>query len=206
MDLIFFLFGCEDLQLTPDEERALSEDLQVTAENIVDHEGSRLIRPFERPFIELSERIPEFAGFWIDDGNLVLHLTSTEEAQQHMQSVVNYLNEIKEYMEFDASRAVANEVEYSFEELRNWRDMLFSPVFSLDGVVMLALSEKMNQIRIGVENERYIENVHKIVEVLEIPLEAMHIEIRQRPNLSQNIQEDSIRPILGGDRYKSSGS
>ena len=70
---------------------------------------------------------------------------------------------------------------------------------------MLALSEKKNRIRVGVEDERYFEEVLKAANRAEVPEEVLYIETRERFKFEQNIQNDAIRPVLGGTGISAPG-
>jgi hypothetical protein len=69
--------------------------------------------------------------------------------------------------------------DYTFEQLRNWRDLVNAPLFATRGVVMLGVDIKRNRIFVGVDQSMYDtarRSVERVLDEAAVPRAAVAID------------------------------
>ena len=158
----------------------------------------------ERPFVDLSARIPAFAGYSIDaDGTIVLYLTSLDGAEEAKRA-------IQAHVASDASLArprtrvpgiAVRQVSFTFEQLRGWRDALTDDVMSTPGVVWLDLDEVSNRVVIGILSGADDRSLHRLAHERGVPEGAVELRITGS-YVPQKTLLDEFRPIEGGTKIQ----
>ena len=162
----------------------------------------RIERPAERPFEEIAKAVPEFGGYFFENGKAVVYMTNPGKSDVVLPAVRPRLDALRA-MGGDA--AVSGEVEirradYSFVELKEWRDKAFDYVFGLPDVVSLDLNEATNRVKIGLETGVGRPDVEELMLDLGIPLGALVTEVTGPFRPSSHTLNDSVRPLVGGLR------
>lgn len=92
-------------------------------------------------------------------------------------------------MQFSETQIIIKNADYSYQQLSDWRDKLIGPAFRTGGVTMFDLTEDKNRLTIGIENESIRGNVEGLIDNMNIPTEAVNIEVTGK-----------IKPINGGNK------
>jgi hypothetical protein len=163
-------------------------------------------RPSDVPALYLAERIPGFGGFYFENQRLVVVLTRDADESIARQFVGDASEIVRPRVDED-SDVVIRSGEYSFSELRQWRDNINLWAFTLPDVVSTSLNQMKNRIVIGVADPEASAAVQARLTSADIPLEAVQVvrERRLRPNTGALQQpengptlRDYRRPIEGG--------
>ena len=136
------LFACSD-DVPTDPPRA--------AQGGVPASGRQLDYLGELEFERLAAQQPAFAGYFYEGSTLVVHVNRPEVGSTARGLVRNRL----------AAAAVADpqsvperlevrQVEFSFSQLRDWRNAAYDTLFAMRGITFLDLDEVHNRISVGV--------------------------------------------------------
>lgn len=165
-------------------------------------------RPAERPFEEIAKAVPEFGGYFFENGRPVVYMTNPGKSDVLLPVLRPVLDALRA---IGGDAAVSGEVEirradYSFLELAEWRDKVFDDVFGIPDVVSLDLNEAINRVEIGLETGVGRPDVEEWILGLGIPLGAVHVEVTGAFRPSSHTLNDSVRPLVGGLRGNWLGS
>ena len=100
---------------------------------------------FEARWAEISEGLPEFAGYYYQGGDVVVRVTSMTVADR----ACNIAREELGLGDSTAVRVVW--ARYSFLQLNEWRSRIRRSALEIDGAVGLDLDEVQNRIVVAVE-------------------------------------------------------
>jgi hypothetical protein len=156
--------------------------------------------PGEKEFVQLSEQIPGFAGYWYEGNERVVALTDLslqEEALQVIDTEVprDEAGHREEVQGGGGTRFV--QAEYDYRTLRAWRDGAVDAAFEQDDATFLDLDEVRNRITVGLIEEGAQEAVAARLAEAGIPLEAVNFEVSGPVEMEQTLQ-DPFRPLMGG--------
>ncbi len=162
-------------------------------------------RPEERRAAELSRVVPGLAGFFYDTaGNVVVAVKGDGGAivtRARLQPL--FQQELaRSRRRHPAADIVVHGAQYTFLELRNWRDRLETrQILSIPGVAWLDLDEVANRVVVGLEAAGDPGAVRALARAAGVPAEALDIE-RTTPYVSQSTLQDQFRPIQGGTQIQ----
>lgn len=132
----------------------------------------------EVEFEQIAATEPAFAGFYYDESTLVVLVNdSTARRAARLEVENGFANLAVEDPVSVPQSFVVREVEYSFLQLRGWRDDALPALDSLPGVTFLDLDEAQNKVAVGVEQAPQIAAVRENLRSLRIPARAIHIEV-----------------------------
>lgn len=83
---------------------------------------------------------------------------------------------------------------YSFPQLKEWRDRLVLFASSREDVFTLDIDERIAQVRIGVEGPLAREETLRQLQTLQIPSDAVEVVFASKPESRQDLQ-DHVRPV-----------
>lgn len=145
----------------------------------------------------IARDVPGFGGFFIDIPTQRLQVWLRDPGAETDASKSALRREIGDHPLYDESKIDFRTGQYGFLQLQEWHDQLLQTVFSFRGVVSIDNQEAENRIIIGATNETARSQVQKLVLELDIPEDAVRIEITQPLPPTSSLQ-DPHRPILGG--------
>jgi len=134
----------------------------------------------EVEFNQIAAEVPAFAGFYYDDSTLVVLVNNSEARSAARLAVQNSFLQPGGALEDPGSIPqswAVREVEFSFLQLRGWRDDALPALDSMTGVTFLDLDEVQNKVAVGVERSAQASKVRDALASLRIPSGAIHIEV-----------------------------
>lgn len=157
--------------------------------------SERVSRPQEQRFEEITESVPEFAGYVLEGDDVVVYVTNPSRAAVIRPLVERAFQERR--------RAIQNilirQVQYTFWQLRDWRDVATAQILPLEDPVSIDLNEGRNRLGIGLAHGGGRAAVESKLAELGIPLEAVFFEITGRVIGDSNHRLwDRRRPVQGG--------
>jgi hypothetical protein len=159
-------------------------ELRTTEQFVVDRS---VVRTSEEFPLEISEKYPTFAGYYCAEGDLVVGVTA--QASDADVASIAALVRAKGVPFYCHHRAIPNHEptivtatkQYSFLELRAWRDSIRSDFFATDGALGIAMDYAKNRIVLRVEQG---------------------YEDQQRANMATHGVADAAVDIVAGERAK----
>ena len=160
----------------------------------------------ENAFRTLAGQVPAFAGFYFtQQDDVVVHLTDVRHVpamRAAMKSMLTNMAAEPGNGRLEAVHIIFQTVDYSFDQLAEWREQIEEPLFALDGVVMLDLDERLNQLTVGVEAPSDQERVSELLNRYGIPAAAVRVEVTGTIVPTSTLS-NPIRPLQGGLRISS---
>lgn len=215
--LLSFLFGCEAVTNMNDSGVHSFNGHTISSAELSTHiEQIRQERPkrsAEMHFYRISENVPGFGGFYIDEqGQYVIVLTADAPPGIAISFAAREIRRQKHDVE--ESSIIIKEGKYTFDELALWRELISAFVLANDNfdfVLSSYVDEEKNRVIIGVEENRFSEtNITKVkdylVSELEISLEVVSFEkttpivpafVNNFSTLSGSLSSHN-RPLVGG--------
>jgi hypothetical protein len=119
--------------------------------------ASQYRRPSEAPLVSLAQKVPEFGGYYCENGDLVVLLTASNAVlQSDVESMVDpklisgcHDRQFSQHV----SHVVFATSDYNFISLRQWRDALGDAVLSVPGVVNIGINYRRNRLIITARPE-----------------------------------------------------
>lgn len=184
--LLGVLGGCTDV--APTGQAPEDADLRIS-----DSSPSSRLLTFDDELAAIArEHIPGFAGYYLDGkGNTVVRLVDLE----HSDIAGRFLTSAAVGLAKSPSDLIYESATYDFLTLKEWSDQLVH-LLERDDVFTLDIDEVANQVRVGVESPSAIEAVEGYAKSLEVPSEALEIEVQGRP--APRILLTDQAPVLQG--------
>lgn len=155
----------------------------------------------ERRAVELARQIPDLAGFYFDTSGNVIVLLKGVAASPSKKTLLwpRFGNELSRGRRRNpAADLIVRTADYSFLELKGWRDRLMNAdILTTPGVVWLDLDEFRNRVVIGLDVGADPGAARAIAEGLAIPFQALAFEVTG-PYVRQQTLRDEFRPLQGG--------
>lgn len=161
--------------------------------------ASAVDRPGERQFNRLAARLPDFAGYYLDQsGDLHVVLTAladTVNARPMLQDVLVALPRTT-----DNPRQIVFELgRYSFKQLASWRDDLTHFGFARIPVMhSIDVQESTNRIEVKVSVPEGVDDVRNVVTWLGIPTEAVSVRVEPADHDYADSLTKFKTPFAGG--------
>lgn len=163
-------------------------------------ESSDSVYSEERPFWNLAQDLPSSAGFFIDagTGNVVVSFTKPSEGEAARSQLRSRLDWVLALARAKNPRpdVIVRPVQYTFLQLRRWRDLMNHAVFQ-PGVAWLGPDWIKNRVVFGITPGTDPGPIRALARKLDIPQDAIDFEA-SGPYKPQSSLRDSIRPIAGG--------
>ena len=192
--LICVMLGCYEDDL----------DLSVT-----EQQTTKYKRASEEPLEKLSQVVPEFGGFYCDNGNLVVLTTP---ANAIAQSAIKGLIDpeiVASCLDFQHQAHTPDVVfatsKYRFSSLQKWRNDLADSFLSTPGSISIGISYKANRLRMSVKSYA-LEDVASLPAIAELPADAFELTTGEFPvkmrgcdinNIPQTATYDCFWPVPG---------
>ncbi|MEL6544602.1 MAG: hypothetical protein AAFQ82_08240 [Myxococcota bacterium] len=191
--------GTYELIVTATDTQGLSSSLSFPVHIGEGAEGPCLRRPRNTDvrFTEVTWRVPEFAGAFIDGDDLVIQLTELNDATQSaavaaVNDIIGSDRELPENVRFA-------EAEFDFASLMGAR-VQARTLMGISGVTSLSVNERSNRVRLGVEDDASRRRAASELRLLGIPAEMVNIEVSPAFRPLQNTVE--VRPVVGGTQIQ----
>lgn len=211
---ILLLFqGCEDLALdAPEDAEEAAELTNVNnerwSENPKVHRATRHYRYF-------ASEIPKFGGLFFENRGETLVLQVTDKSEVKEQKIAN---KARNYISQEAMNLVKGvrrgideidvdirNAEFKYSKLVKWFDNVHNEIIRAEGVTLASISQRDNQLRVGIIQDKYKQNIHDILQEKNVPEEAVKIDITgeikkdiSSSTSSSNTLRDKVRPLVGG--------
>ncbi|MEM4591521.1 MAG: hypothetical protein QW555_06795 [Nitrososphaerota archaeon] len=156
---------------------------------------------YDELLLQLSDRIPGFAGFFVDEnGRLTLSLTGNISAQAFgqfatMASTFSQVRaDVAEALSTGRYRLVS--ANFDFRTLWTWRASILSERRITSALSFIDIEERGNRLLIGVSTSANASEVARLVSELGIPEAGFNIVTAQIKPLAT--LRDHVRPTVGG--------
>lgn len=152
-------------------------------------------------FAHIAAAAPGFAGFYLgDDGELTVRTTRPGQSAGVVGAIRSALAGWPRgavHRSLDAGRVRFVRADYGFAELAEWHDRIFETVLTTPGFALLDIDERENRIRVGLAHASSFPRVLQALDALQVPREAVVLEVAQPDPPMQSLQGYS-RPLRGG--------
>lgn len=176
-------------------------------------------RPAEQPILELAQKIDGLAGWYCENGDLVVGMAGPVQPARDDEAIrlieamdVASACHNRAFPKHEPKVVIARKT-YSFLQLRAWRDAIWDDYFSTDGATGLGLNYTNNLIRMKVEPGKR-GSIEALAALYKIPSDAFTIIDTKRatpqtacPNPSNGpyLYGNCFRPIPGGVEHSPTG-
>jgi hypothetical protein len=165
--------------------------------------GSRatIQHPGEAAFEQVSKTVPAFAGYYLEGENLVVSVTDStksEAAEGAVRQVLAATIPAKAARRLAQPSMVGRRAQYTFLQLRDWRDQIAQGVFyGLADATSIDLDEVSNRVVLGLASEAGRGELESWLARSAIPTGAVKIQI-VKPTVPNTNLTDYSRPVMGG--------
>ena len=158
----------------------------------------------ERAFFEIAEAEPAFAGFFVEDNQLVGLVTDpsrSDAVEQELRARRADIRSARTSEGVDRGIAIRT-VPYSFVQLNDWRALALNSLTREHDITSLDIDERRNLLVVGVANNETISAVVSHLSEQGIPLDVLRVGQRPvgRPAQVVGNLQFRTRPIIGGLR------
>ena len=130
----------------------------------------------ELEFEQIAAQEPGFAGFFYEGSTLVTLVNNSAARSVVAQTALQTVSATQDPMSVPQS-VVVREVEFSFSQLRDWRNAAFGSLDGMKGVTSLDLDEAHNRITVGVVETGDAAPVRDAPLKQGIPSRAINVEV-----------------------------
>lgn len=163
----------------------------------------------ERAFLELEKDVPGFAGFYRENGALVV-LNARDPNDKFSRDLTSGLSEGRRSGLLESATVSEREqisrverAQFRFRDLAIWRLRVREGIFGVPGVMSLDLDEGKNRIAVGVEPEADITRLLGYLSEMQVPLAAVDIRLDPESATAQQgtMLTTRVRPLTAGTRF-----
>jgi hypothetical protein len=147
-------------------------------------------------FVEVARRVPGFGGAFVDESANQLKIWLSQPTAEGAVSATNALEDVFADPQFVGYIPVPLKARYDFPTLKAWHDDLSLGIGGMAGVTSNDIDERINRLRVGIENIEAKPEIEGAITALNVPLAAVSI-VEEEPVHFQTLQEFH-RPVLGG--------
>jgi len=162
---------------------------------------SAIEHPGEATFEQISKKVPSFAGYYLEGDKLVVSVTDSTQSQAAEAAVRQVLPATlpaKAARRLAQPSVVRRHGQYTFLQLRDWRDQIGRGVFfALADAASIDLDEVANRVVIGVATGSGRGELEQWLARSGIPAGAVKIQIVPRTVPNTDLR-DFVRPVMGG--------
>ena len=155
---------------------------------------------------EIARHVPPFGGVFLDDrGQVTMYVLAVGSGMEQAP------NQVAAALGIDARIAHAGPIrvvagQFTFLELKQWRDDVNAEVLALPGVVSTDIDEARNRLRVGIERADVAGAVEDRLDWFGVPREAVQIEVTGPIRQLNHDLRDQFRPLVGGVQINFPGS
>lgn len=161
----------------------------------------------EQAFLELERKVPGFAGFYRENGALVVLSARDPNDKFSTSDLRNRIAEGRRSGLLESATVSENELisrvdraQFGFRALAIWRLRIRDGIFGLPGVTTLDLDEGKNRIAVGVERDADRTQIREFLAEMQVPLAAVDIRLDPEAKTAQATLGSRIRPLTAGTR------
>jgi len=152
-------------------------------------------------FAQVGTRVPAFGGMFVDEGRDTVYVFLVPGQTGTIADVDQAMSDV-----FGANRPHEHHLEalpgqFTFLQLKSWRDQLRQRVLSLPGVAMTGIADAQNRLSIGLVTAEAAARVESELARIGIPRQAVVLQV-VGPLEPQGSITDRIRPLYGGLRIQ----
>lgn len=169
--------------------------------------GPSIARPAEEPLFELAQQLQGFAGYYCENGNLVVGMAGPVKPDQdavaiEMVSAAGVASGCyNRALPMHVPQIVIARKEHSFLTLRNWRDAIWADFFATDGAIGIGINYSTNRIRLKVEPTKGGQ-VEALATSLQLPSDAFTIVETERTSPQYACNPGTNGPNLNGNCFR----
>lgn len=176
----------------------------------VDAQGvSKLSKPLEpnipspyKPMADIARQVPGFGGFYLDSSHNRLYVYLLEPRTKTRASLA--------IAAMRGAESFPHEIhvlqgQYDYRELIEWNKQAVD-VLALPGVSSKGIDDAKNRLLIGLEREEARGPVQQALDQLDIPREAVNIEVTGSVKFLSHTVRNRVRPVVGGLQIYQPGS
>jgi hypothetical protein len=158
----------------------------------------------ESASFRIAREVPQFGGYWFDkEGNLHAYVTDLDAASRLRPELEPVFARIHPSMDrpLDPNRTIVlHKGDYAYPQLVLWKISIARTIGELPDLQFIGVSQKLNQIRIGVRTEAGAEQIRQILARLGVPNAAVKFIVGSRVEMLQGSPtlRDSVIPRVGG--------
>lgn len=201
--VVWTLSACADAPTSPRPNHAKPSAFGAFA---LDYPDSALGRTgLELAFLQLEREVPGFAGFYRENGSLVV-LTTQDPNEAIADALGSKLENARrsglvEAASFSSRETVlrTERVQFRYRDLAKWRLRIRDGVMNLAGVTSLDLNEGTNRITV-VEPSADRLKLREFLASKEVPETAVEILVDPESRPAQSL-DSRIRPLTAGTRF-----
>jgi hypothetical protein len=143
----------------------------------------------ESASFRIAREVPQFGGYWFDkEGNLHAYVTDLEAASRLRPELEPVFARIRPSMDrpLDPNRTIVlHKGDYAYPQLVLWKISIARTIGELPELQFIGVSQKLNQIRIGVRTEAGAEQILQILARLGVPNAAVKFIVGSRVEMLQ---------------------
>jgi len=118
---------------------------------------------------KIAQKVPGFAGWWLDGGTAVLMLVDTTQRDAAVAAIA------EDMRHHHIGRVRVRKADFDFIQLRRWK--LLVPIFSDSQITAVDADEGRNRVVVSVADSAHLAPTRKRLVALGIPLEALVLEV-----------------------------
>jgi len=161
-------------------------------------ESQQSAKTLDDLFAAVAEKVPEFAGMTYGPDEQTFKVYSTEVGKKNIERIRAAIVDVFGGEVVPKGGIQVIKVRYGFLQLKKWYDRMQSPIFGTPGVVLTDIDEAKNRLRIGVADKANSGAVAEQLRKLDIPKDAVSIEVTGPINLLSQTLQDDHSPRQGG--------
>lgn len=199
------LAGCDTgaVEPSPNESTMLSERAVMSSEDVI-QVTSEQPEPYEAQLAALAERVPGFAGLYMDGEELVLvqagpngPALSTSAFRSALLSVVrtSAISHIQSLLQEHAARVEV--AEYDFSELVRLKQEI-GQAAKVESLVGYGIDHKLNRIVVDLANLQDTTTIISVFDRLSLPRNAVEFRFSEKGIRDVDLGTSSIDPTVGG--------
>lgn len=148
-------------------------------------------------FLDISGRVPEFGGLFVEAGEPRVVLTNTAVLSSAWAEIERVFGRGR----FDSSRVAAVPARYTFSELASWKEEA-EALLGQGAVTLVDADERRNVLRLGLLDLRQQGDIERELQRTGVPLAAVVFEARRPAELGFGALATALRqrqrPLVGG--------
>jgi hypothetical protein len=160
--------------------------------------------PGEKPFLEMAQQVPGYAGDWYDGGTRVVALTDPN-SQNAALKALSTSEPAEQGMHPQAKTGGGTRfvpAQFDYLTLRDYRDRAADLVLDAAGATYLDLDEVANRVVVGILDESHREDVETRFEKAGVPAAATQVVV-SGPIVDNTTLQIFHRPLEGGWQIQS---
>jgi hypothetical protein len=143
-------------------------------------------------FDEVSGKVPEFGGMFLEGDTLKVYLLKPEKELAAEDAIISVFG--RERIPGGGIKVLKGQ--YNFTKLKEWHEQMRG-LFNIQGVVFTDIDESSNSLKVGVERPDLIGVIEQQLIQQGIPRGAFIVE-QAKPVVLAATLRDNIRPLQGG--------